>query len=204
MTQDFDDLWNHYMGRDVTPEAYAAEGWDMARILRDLRELWGEHATDRMTPAEIADVANDIAAGLEERGLGPTEPAEDLESITLTVAHAASSYGHPVLVIDGEAYGPADMTPAGQPAAHIVTEWAARFIATLPAEVRELLLRGDYEEAAINSRGGADLGALAPAMLAQLRRLLAAYEGHYLVPPDEIMGLWADAKRLIRQAEGQP
>lgn len=43
----------------------------------------------------------------------------------------------------------------------------------------------------------------APAMLAMLRGLLAAYEGHYLVPPDEIMGIWADAKKLIRQAEGQ-
>lgn len=126
-----------------------------------------------------------------------------LETLTLTTAHAASSYGRPVLVIDGEAYGPADMTPEGEPAAHIVTEWAARFIATLPAEVRELLLRSDYEEAAIKSRGGADLGALAPAMLGQLRRLLAAYEGHYLVPPDDLMGIWADARRLIRQAEGE-
>jgi hypothetical protein len=128
----------------------------------------------------------------------------NLDSITLTTAHAASSYGRPVLVIDGEAYGPADLTPTGQPAAHIVTEWTARFIAPLPPEVRELLLRSDYEEAAIKSRGGADLGALAPAMLAQLRRLLAAYEGHYLVPPDDMLGIWADAKKLIRQAEGQP
>ena len=198
----FDDLWNRYMGRDVTPEAYAAEGWSAGGIYRDLYELWADHSTDRLSAPQLADIADQLAAGLEERGLGPTAPAEDLESITLTVAHAASSYGRPVLVIDGEAYGPADMTPAGQPAAHIVTDWAARFIATLPAEVRELLLRQDYEEAAILSRGGADLGALAPAMLGQLRRLLAAYEGHYLVPPDEMLGIWADAKKLIRQAEG--
>ena len=31
--------------------------------------------------------------------------------IELTTNHAASSYGIPVLVIDGEAYGPADETP---------------------------------------------------------------------------------------------
>lgn len=127
MTQDFNDLWNRYMGRDVTPEAYAAEGWDMARILRDLRELWGNHPTDRLDPAELLDIANDIAAGLEERGLGPTAPAEDLESITLTVAHAASSYGRPVLVIDGQAYGPADMTPAGLTGAELVATWTERF-----------------------------------------------------------------------------
>ena len=52
---------------------------------------------------------------------------DDLESITLTTAHAASSYGRPVLVIDGQAYGPADMTPAGIIAADLVREWAARF-----------------------------------------------------------------------------
>jgi hypothetical protein len=32
-------------------------------------------------------------------------------AIKLTTDHAASSYGIPVLVIDGEAYGPADETP---------------------------------------------------------------------------------------------
>lgn len=53
---------------------------------------------------------------------------EDLDTLTLTTAHAASSYGRPVLVIDGEAYGPADLTPAGVTAAELVTEWAQRFI----------------------------------------------------------------------------
>ena len=52
---------------------------------------------------------------------------DDLESITLTTAHAASSYGRPVLVIDGQAYGPADMTPAGIIAADLVREVARRF-----------------------------------------------------------------------------
>lgn len=49
------------------------------------------------------------------------------DTIILTTTHAASSYGVPVLVIDGEAYGPADMTPAGIIAADVVQEWAARF-----------------------------------------------------------------------------
>lgn len=78
MTQDFNDLWNRYMGRDVIPEAYAAEGWDMARILRDLRARG-------LQGAELQDLANDIAAGLEERGLGPTAPAEDLDAMNLAV-----------------------------------------------------------------------------------------------------------------------
>ena len=51
----------------------------------------------------------------------------EIESITLTTAHAASSYGVPVLVIDGQAYGPADMTPAGITAADLVQKWARRF-----------------------------------------------------------------------------
>jgi len=81
-TQSFDDLWTRYMGAGVTSEAYAAEGWDMARILRDLRELWGNHPTDRLDPAELLDVANDIAAGLEERGLGPAAPAAEVDAMT--------------------------------------------------------------------------------------------------------------------------
>ena len=54
--------------------------------------------------------------------------SDDLDSLTLTTNHAASSYGRPVLVIGGEAYGPADMTPAGMTAAELVALWAARLI----------------------------------------------------------------------------
>ena len=32
---------------------------------------------------------------------------------TLTTEHSASSYGQPVLVIEGEAYGPGDVLPNG-------------------------------------------------------------------------------------------
>jgi len=37
---------------------------------------------------------------------------EDIDALTLTTAHSSSSYGVPVLVIEGEVYGPGDMTPA--------------------------------------------------------------------------------------------
>jgi len=44
--------------------------------------------------------------------------------VMLSTEHAASSYGVPVLVEDGRAYGPADPIDAGQgkmvPAAHLV------------------------------------------------------------------------------------
>lgn len=51
------------------------------------------------------------------------------ETLTLTTAHSASSYGVPVLVIDGEPYGPADLVPGGIIAADLVDQWAARFSA---------------------------------------------------------------------------
>jgi len=56
-----------------------------------------------------------------------SEGAMEIRSITLTTDHAASSYGRPVCVIDGVAFGPADMTHAGVPAAVVVRALAARF-----------------------------------------------------------------------------
>ncbi|MFZ2358724.1 MAG: hypothetical protein WA040_05215 [Anaerolineae bacterium] len=49
------------------------------------------------------------------------------DTITLTTAHSASSYGVPVLVIDGDVYGPDDLLPNGQTAAHWLRRWLARF-----------------------------------------------------------------------------
>ncbi len=47
--------------------------------------------------------------------------------IELTTNHPASSYGVPVAVIDGEAYGAADIVcGAGISAAAIVADWAAQ------------------------------------------------------------------------------
>lgn len=51
----------------------------------------------------------------------------EIDTLTLTTAHAGSSYGRPVLLLDGQAYGPADMTPTGQAAAEVLATWAARF-----------------------------------------------------------------------------
>ena len=39
--------------------------------------------------------------------------ADDFDTLTLSTKHAASSYGVPVLLLRGAAYGPADKTPAG-------------------------------------------------------------------------------------------
>lgn len=43
--------------------------------------------------------------------------------ITLTTDHPAASYGLPVLVVDGEAYGPGDTLPSGDTAAALVVQW---------------------------------------------------------------------------------
>lgn len=141
--QEFDDVWNRYMGRDVTPEAYAAAGWNMTTILDDLAELWNGTPDELSGPA-MMDVANAIAAEFEARGY---PVARDVDTVTLTTNHAASSYGRPVLLLDGAAYGPADMTPAGIPAGELVTTWAARFIAALPREVQAIYMRPEGAEA---------------------------------------------------------
>jgi len=46
--------------------------------------------------------------------------------IVLTTDHPQSSYGVPVALIDGEAYGPADRVQGGMTAAAIVADWASR------------------------------------------------------------------------------
>lgn len=46
-----------------------------------------------------------------------------LPRITLTTEHAASSYGQPVALIRGQAYGRADVY-GGQPVAALVRAWA--------------------------------------------------------------------------------
>jgi hypothetical protein len=124
MAQDFDALWTRYMrvfnarGEYATPEEYAGGGWNTARLLRDVK------LSMQVTGQDAADVANAIAAEFEARGY---PLFRDLDTLTLTTAHAASSYGRPVLVIGGEAYGPADMTPAGLTAAELLGQWAAHF-----------------------------------------------------------------------------
>lgn len=192
---DFDNLWTRYMGRDVTPAAYAAEGWDKARILADLRELWGNHPTERLYNAELGQIADGLAAGLEARGWGPTAPAPAYETLTLTTAHAASSHGQPVLLINGEPYGPMDLTPDGTPAAMLVTDWAARFIRPLEPEARAAVWR---------SAGADPVGALAPDMLALLWQMLELYDSKRLAPPETFASYWRDLRDMLRQAEAMP
>lgn len=111
---------------NVSPETYARRGWDMGRILHDLQQENGS------TPGGWGNTANAAAALLEELGFGPTAPAAavEIDTLTLTTAHSASSYGIPVLLIDGEVYGPGDMTPAGILAGDLVQAWTARFCRT--------------------------------------------------------------------------
>lgn len=61
-------------------------------------------------------------------------------TIVLTTAHASSSYGVPVLLVYGDAYGPADMTPAGITGAELVRAAAALFCGPecLPELVRDM------------------------------------------------------------------
>ena len=108
----------------------------------------------------------------------------DVDAITLTTHHGA-----PVAVLNGIAYGPEDLTPAGMPAAHLVTNWAGRFIAALSPEVRAGLVSD-----------AAPLAPLAPAMLDLLRRLLALYDGARLAPPEAFASYWREVREVVNQA----
>ena len=56
--------------------------------------------------------------------MGALESTIELPAgVELTTARAESSYGIPVLVVDGIAHGRADTTPRG-PAVEIVAKWA--------------------------------------------------------------------------------
>jgi hypothetical protein len=80
-----------------------------------------------------------------------------INTVTLTTAHAASSYGRPVAVIDGEAYGPADVTPDGAPVGAVVRTLARDFLEPLGdakrvAELEEVL-RALWQGAMIGGDG---------------------------------------------------
>ena len=77
--------------------------------------------------ATAVDMGAWLGEQLAKLPRGPV--AADVDTLTLTTAHAASSYGRPVLVIEGEAYGPADLTPAGVTGAELALIWAAKFAA---------------------------------------------------------------------------
>ncbi len=112
--------------------------------------MWQAASTEAQAAlAQEADLA--VMRGTEVREL--RQQLDDLstdEAITLLLNNAT------YLRLGAERYGPSDMTPAGLPASELITTWAARFIAPLPAEVRELLLRADY----LTARRAARLGAI--------------------------------------------
>jgi hypothetical protein len=83
------------------------------QIYHDLKARHGEV----LTAAEV----------LEAMGAVQGEP-----EVLLTTDHAASSYGVPVLLIDGQAYGPGDILPSGDLAAAYVGRWSL-----LPGRTRE-------------------------------------------------------------------
>ena len=56
-----------------------------------------------------------------------------MDADTLTTAYSASSHGVAVAVIDGEAYGPADMTPNGEAAAAVLLRLGRSFLGQAPA-----------------------------------------------------------------------
>jgi len=114
----------------------------------------------------------------------------DVDALTLTTHHGA-----PVVVLNGIAFGPMDLTPDGTPAAMLVTDWAARFIRPLEPEAR----------AAVWRSGGADpVGALAPDMLGLLLQMLELYDSKRLAPPETFASYWQDIRDMLRQVEALP
>jgi len=55
--------WNQYLGSDVGPEEYKAQGGTEETLVRDLTELWGDpkQGNDYMSPDEIQQVARKLA-----------------------------------------------------------------------------------------------------------------------------------------------
>jgi hypothetical protein len=105
----------------------------------------------------------------------------DIDTLTLTTAHAASSYGVPVAVIDGEAYEPADVTPNGQPVTSILLGLGRAFLDQAPArpwvddraEELAAILREVWERrASVSERGGGYKVALDGELCERIRRAL--------------------------------
>jgi len=87
-------------------------------------------------PIETAPITTRLAEYIDEHGFdckhdsyhvlpdGTLDlPASD-GTYTLTTEHAASSYGMPVLVVDGAAYGPGDLLSDGESASEWVERWS--------------------------------------------------------------------------------
>lgn len=55
--------WNRYLGADITPEQYKAQGGTEKSLCRDLQELWGnpKQGDDYMSLKEVHRVAKELA-----------------------------------------------------------------------------------------------------------------------------------------------
>jgi hypothetical protein len=94
-----------YASRYGVCEAEDRDSAAYRRVYRDLANRYGE----ALSASEV----------LREMEAAATEPV-----VELTTEHSASSYGVPVLVLDGLAYGPGDVLPSGEQAASLVGRWS--------------------------------------------------------------------------------
>lgn len=94
-----------YASRYGVCEAEDRDSAAYRQMFRDLKNRYGEALSAAEVLAEM-----DASSGAPE--------------VNLTTEHAASSYGLPVLVLSGQAYGPTDLLPSGEAAAVYVGRWS--------------------------------------------------------------------------------
>ena len=94
-----------YASRYGVCEAEDRDSAAYRQMFRDLKNRYGE----ALSAAEV----------LAEMDAGATVP-----EALLTTEHAASSYGAPVLILSGRAYGPGDSLASGESAAAYVGRWS--------------------------------------------------------------------------------
>ncbi len=95
-----------YAARYGICEAEDRDSAAYRQILRDLMSRYGESLS-----------ASGVLAEMDEQDAWRAD-------VVLTTEHAASSYGLPVLVLGGTAYGPGDVLPSGETAAEYVGRWS--------------------------------------------------------------------------------
>lgn len=60
------ELWERYMGRDISPEEYEMQGEvTVERLAADLRDLWASHPTDALTDEQIYELAEKLSVLFE-------------------------------------------------------------------------------------------------------------------------------------------
>jgi hypothetical protein len=81
-----DETFRHYLS--AYPEVYARGGWDLGRILADLRRQHGDFPG-------LADMANEAAALLEGEGWQMTSPVDQVPGVLALVRAAIKRGGLP-------------------------------------------------------------------------------------------------------------